>query len=121
VLVLVFENNFKWADYYALMDVVKDMIDGITHPIVYVNVWQKHVRIPTDSPLSHFSNMRNMFLPEAAIVVMHNKWQRTFFEILARAIGFHKNETYWVVNTEDEALSLAQEVSQKRLSKEVQK
>jgi len=115
ILVLAFENNFKWKDYYALMDVVHKMIDDITHPIVYVNVWAEHVKIPSDSPLSHFSNMKNMFLPEVAVVVIHNPWQRTFFEILARAIGFRKNETYWMAESYNEAITIAQVASRKLL------
>ena len=117
ILVLAFENNFKWKDYYELMGIVREMIHGINHPIVYVNVWAEHVKIPSDSPLPHFSNMKSMFLPQAAVVVMHNRWQRTFFEILARAIGFRKNETYWMADSYDEAIAIAQQASYKLLEK----
>ena len=115
ILILEFVNNFKWADYYALMDVVHEMVDSITYPVVYINMWHSGVKIPLDSPLTHFSNMRKMFVPQAAIVVMQSSWQRPFFEMLALTIGFRKNETYWMVETYDEALTLAEETSHKLL------
>lgn len=116
ILVLEFVGNFKWVDYYALMDVVQEMVEGIAYPVVYVNIWSDEVKIPLDSPFSHFSNMKKMFVPQAAIVVMPNRWQRPLFEMLSVAIGFRKNETFWMCETRDEALTLAQETSQQLLN-----
>lgn len=109
VLVLEFEEDYTWLDYYELMQLVAEMIVDIHHPIVYINIWREHVKVPTDSTLPHFKNMKQMFLPEAVVLLMHNTDQIPIIEMFSNAIGFERDVNYWFVSSYDDAMELAQE------------
>lgn len=112
ILVLEFHRDYSWNDYYALMGVVAEMTYDIVHPIVYVNIWKEQVRLPQDSILPHFKNMKNMFMPQAVILLMENLQELSILKAFAKAIGLKLNKTYWIVDTYDEAICLAQRKSQ---------
>lgn len=117
IFVISYEKSYGWADYYEMMNVVAEMIEGVIHPIVYVNQWHNGVQMPTENPLRHYQNMDRIFDPQAMILIMQDKVQINMTRIYLQASGFCENKDYWFSDTYENGITIAHEQVQ-RLAKQ---
>lgn len=113
IMVIKYHKSYDWHGYYAMMEIAADMIEGLTHPVVYINEWFEDVRIPTDSPIPHFSNMRRIFNPQAMILIPRTSQQMQIIQTYAVSSNAVEGENYWLATTFDEALIIAKEQSER--------
>jgi len=116
IMVIQYTKTYDWHDYYGMMEVAAEMIEGIVHPIVYINDFYEDIDIPTESAVSHYTNMTRMFASPMMILILRTAQQIHQVETHSGMKGLKKGENFWLATTFDEALELAQKKSEQLLT-----
>jgi|GEM_PF-2454293 len=116
IMVIRYTKTYDWHDYYAMMEVAADMVDGITHPIVYINDFFDDIDIPTESAAPHYTNMRRMFTTPTMVLILRTAQQVIQVQTYSNMVGFEENENLFTASSFDEAVIIAERASKRLLN-----
>ena len=116
IMVIRYTKTYDWHDYYAMMEVAADMVEGIAHPIVYINDFFEDIEIPTDSAAPHYTNMRRMFATPTMVLILRTVQQIRQVQTHSGMVGFEQNENLFLATSFDEAVIIAERVSERLIN-----
>lgn len=120
IMVIEYVKSYDWHDYYGMMEVAADMVEGIAHPIVYINDMYDNIEIPTHDAIPHYTNMRRMFASPKMVLILRTSQQIKQVKIHSGVLGSEMGKDIWIAETFDEALDIATTVSHRLLSQSAQ-
>lgn len=109
IFMIYYEKSYSWIDYYGMMDVVADMVEDITYPIVYVNVFMKGVQMPAGNPRTHYNNMQSMFSPPFMSFYTEEPAVIEHLHIYGKSSGLIEGEHYVFSDSLEKAIDVARQ------------
>ena len=116
IMVIKYTKSYNWHDYYGMMEVAADMVEGVAHPIVYINDFYDNVEIPTRDAYPHYSNMKRMFATPKIVMILRTAQQIQQVKVHSGTVGFIIGEDIWLANSFEEALDIAKQQSERLLN-----
>ncbi len=119
IMVIKYVKTYDWLDYYGMMEVAADLVEGIAHPVVYINDFAGTIEIPTRDAVPHYLNMRRMFASPKMVMILRTSQQRHQVNIHSGSVGARIGEDIFLADSFDDAVQIAKNKSMQLMTQHV--